>query len=88
LVNLLAEKVRFELTELLHSTVFKTVAFNHSATFPFGAPTPIRTGNTTPSERVDFAYLSMGVFDQRSVRHETGSRDGASSMARARSILF
>jgi hypothetical protein len=53
-----------------------------------GAPTPIRTGNTTPSERVDFTYLSMGVFDQRSVRHETGSRDGASSMARARSILF
>jgi hypothetical protein len=51
-------------------------------------PPRFERGNTTPSERVDFAYLSMGVLSQRSARHATGSRDGASSMARARSILF
>lgn len=27
--------MRFELTELLHSAVFKTAALNHSATLPF-----------------------------------------------------
>lgn len=32
----LAESERFELSELLHSTVFKTAALNHSANFPFG----------------------------------------------------
>ena len=31
----MAEEVRFELTELLHSAVFKTAALNHSATLPF-----------------------------------------------------
>ncbi len=31
----MAEKVRFELTELLHSAVFKTAALNHSATSPY-----------------------------------------------------
>ena len=31
----LAEAVRFELTGLLHPTVFKTVALNHSATLPY-----------------------------------------------------
>jgi hypothetical protein len=30
----MAEEVRFELTELLHSAVFKTAALNHSATLP------------------------------------------------------
>ena len=30
----LAEEVRFELTGLLHPTVFKTAALNHSATLP------------------------------------------------------
>ncbi len=34
LVMCMAEEVRFELTELLHSAVFKTAALNHSATFP------------------------------------------------------
>ncbi len=33
----LAEGQRFELWELLHSTVFKTVALNHSAILPMGA---------------------------------------------------
>ena len=31
---LLAEAVRFELTDLLQPTVFKTVAIDHSATLP------------------------------------------------------
>ena len=33
--QIVAEEVRFELTELLHSTVFKTVAIGHSATLPY-----------------------------------------------------
>ena len=39
----MAEKVRFELTELLHSAVFKTAALNHSATSPYSRDVPYST---------------------------------------------
>ncbi len=39
----MAEEVRFELTELLHSAVFKTAALNHSATLPCRGNCPYST---------------------------------------------
>jgi len=43
-ISPLAEAVRFELTDLLQSLVFKTSALNHSATLPkTGATGQIRT---------------------------------------------
>ena len=37
MTSFFAERVRFELTELLHSVVFKTTALNHYATSPCDA---------------------------------------------------
>ena len=36
LIKEMAEAVRFELTDPCESTVFKTVAIDHSATLPWG----------------------------------------------------